>query len=109
LVTHLRAIRGDIKITGSLVNDTCKNKTIVPSFEISNNNNIPNVKNKRTFDELLYGLTSTFYSDVAESLISSETEEDIMKVTISNKNVEHYTDSGDSSRCSTPEETFIEN
>jgi len=108
LVTHLRAIRGDIKITGSLVDDTFKNKTIVAHFKMSDNNN-KSVKNKRTFSELLHGLTSTYHTVVAKSLIYSETEEDTTKVSIFNENIEHNTDSSNTSRCSTPEETIIEN
>lgn len=38
LVTHLRAIRGDIKITGSLVDGICKNITVVPHIKISDTN-----------------------------------------------------------------------
>lgn len=108
LVTHLRAIRGDIKITGSLVDGTIKNKTIVAPFKKSDNINIP-VKNKRTFSELSHGLTSNYHCDVTKSVISSETKEDITKVSIFNENTEYNTDSSNTSRCSTPEETIIEN
>jgi len=78
-----------------------KNKTIVAPFNISDNN-IP-VKNKRTFSELVHGLTSNYPSDVAKSLISSETEDEF------NEKIEYNTDSGNTSRCSTPEESIIEN
>lgn len=106
LVTHLRAIRGDIKIIGSVVDVTFKNKTTVTPVD----SNIYPVKNKKTFSELSHGLTSNHHSDVAKSLMSSETEKDITKVSISDENIEHHTDSSNSnSRCSTPEETIIEN
>jgi len=108
-VTHLRAIRGDIKITGSVVDDTFKNKTIDTPFNISDDdNNIP-VKNKRTFSKLFHDLTSNYHSDDAKSLIHSETEVDITKVSTLNQNIEHNMDYSNTSHCSTPEKTIIEN
>lgn len=108
LVTHLRAIRGDVKISGSLMDDTLKNTTTILDFETPDNYDTPK-RNKRALSELSHSLTIDYYSNVAKSSISSGNDEDITKVFIFDENVEYNTDSSNTSHCSTPEETIIEN